>query len=466
MRLPRPLHIAAAVALGAIALTACSPTTAATPRQDRASATASAAPGAGTVPAVWDSNEIHTFALEYDEGDFESLMSTYVSSGEKVWITATVTIDGTTYENVGLKLKGNSSLRGASMDDAAQDLPWIIRLDKYVDGQSHEGAREFAVRSNSSETSLNEALALELLDAAGLAAEEAIAAEFSANGSDPTLRLVIENPHDAWMERELGDGLLYKAESTGDWSYRGDDPDAYAEAFDQEGGEDDLEPLIAFLEFVNHSDDDTFAQALPAWLDVDAFATYLAFQEVVQNSDDIDGPGNNAYLYWDPETEQMTVVNWDLNLAFGATPGGAGGGFDGSAGAPPGDSADAGAGMAEGAPEGMRGTPPEDFDPSQLPEGADVPQGGAPGERGDGGFGGRGGMGGSNVLVERFLANADFAALYEAELERLEAELIDSGLAQEQLEAWTDLLLTNATTLVQEATVNEESEALEARLVE
>lgn len=463
MRLPRPLHIAAAVALGATALTACSPTTAATPSQDRASATASAAPGAGIVPAVWDSTEIHTFALAYDEGDFESLMSTYVASGEKVWITATVTIDGTTYENVGLKLKGNSSLRGASVDDAAQDLPWIIRLDKYVDGQSHGGASEFAVRSSSSETSLNEALALELLDAAGLAAEEAIAVEFSANGSEPTLRLVIENPDDAWMERELGDGLLYKAESTGDWSYRGEDPDAYSEAFDQEGGEDNLEPLMAFLEFINDADDDAFAAELPAWLDVDAFATYLAFQEVVQNFDDIDGPGNNAYLYWDPETEQMTVVNWDLNLAFGGGPGGPGG-FGGAAGGPDGDGADAGPRFPDDAPEGMRGTPPEDFDPSQLPEGAQIPPSGMPTDRAEGGFGG--GMGGSNVLVERFLANAEFTALYEAELERLEAELIDSGLAQEQLGAWTDLLLTQATTLVQEATVTEESEALEARLVE
>ena len=59
-----------------------------------------------------------------------------------------------------------------------------------------------------------------------------------------TLRLVVENPGDDWeVENFSGDGILYKAESGGDYSYRGDDPAAYEEVFDQESGEDDLTPL-------------------------------------------------------------------------------------------------------------------------------------------------------------------------------------------------------------------------------
>ena len=40
--------------------------------------------------------------------------------------------------------------------------------------------------------------------------------------------------------------------------------------------------------------------------------------------DDIDGPGNNSYLFWDSATGMFTVVAWDHNLAFGASMGGAG----------------------------------------------------------------------------------------------------------------------------------------------
>ena len=204
--------------------------------------------------------------------------------------------------------------------DEPQGLPWLIDLDRNVDGQNHEGVVEFVVRSNNSETALNEAVALELIEAAGLASQDAVAAGFSVNGSEPELRLVIENPDDLWMADNFDiSGALYKAESTGDYSYRGDDPDSYDEVFDQEAGKTnaDLTPLIEFLDFINNSDDATFNTELFKHFDVDSFATYLAMQELVANFDDIDGPGNNSYLYYDPKSGQFTVVAWDHNLAFG-----------------------------------------------------------------------------------------------------------------------------------------------------
>ncbi len=375
--------------------------------------------------AFWDSDEVHTISIDYDQDAYDAMIQTYLDSEEKDWITATVTIDGVTYENVGLKLKGNSSLRSLSTDADAElsaenpeDLPWLIRLDKFVDGQNHDGSTEFVVRGNSSETSLNEALALELLEQAGLASEQAVAVRFSAEGSDETLRLVIENPDDGWMQRVLGDGLLYKAEAGGDYSYRGDDEASYEDVFDQEGGEDDLTPLIDFLQWLNESSDEEFAASLTDHLDVDAFATYLAFQELVSNSDDIDGPGNNSYLYYDTATGIFTVVNWDLNLAFGSSPGGGGGGGQG----------------------GGRGN-----------------DGRGNGQRG-------GGMGGSNILAERFLANDDFAALYAAELERLQTDLVDSGTASDLLQNWTTTLIDGASDLVDTATIQEESDDLAADL--
>jgi spore coat protein CotH len=354
-------------------------------------------------PAVWDSTAVHEMSLEVDEGAYAELIATYEDTGEKVWIKASLTVDGVTYEDVGIKLKGNSSLRrvsdnrGAEVSSARpESLPWLIRLDKYVDDQNHGGAEEFVVRGNQSATALNEALALDLLDQTGLAATQAIATAFAVNGSAPALRLVVENPNTAWMERELGDGFLYKAEPEGDYRYRGDDPDAYADAWDQEGGEDNLEPLVEFLRFVNESTDADFAANLEDWLDVDAFATYLAFQSLVGNPDDIDGPGNNSYLFWDPESQRMTVVNWDLNLAFEAT-----------------------------------------FDERQT---------------------------GTNVLAERFLAEPGFAAKYEAERERLRTELIESGFAADSLNSWTQLLLAEAGSLTHTELVTEESAALAAQI--
>ena len=69
-----------------------------------------------------------------------------------------------------------------------------------------------------------------------------------------------------------------------------------------------MTPLIDFLDFVNNSSDAEFADGIASRLDVEAFARYLAFEELVDNFDDIDGPGNNAYLRWDAESQGFTVV--------------------------------------------------------------------------------------------------------------------------------------------------------------
>lgn len=406
-----------------------------------------------TGATLWDESVVHEITVEFDEDDYERLIDVYASTGEKVWIKTTVTIDGTTYEHVGMRLKGNSSLAGLRSDgrgpggtasaDVPSELPWLIRLDEYVDGQDHEGVTELVVRSNTTETALNEALALDLLTEAGLASESAIATAFSVNGSESTLRLVVEHLDDTWMAEAFdASGALYKAESTGDYSYRGDDPGAYDEVFDQEAGGDntDLGPLTEFLDFINNSDDSTLADDLPEMLDVEAFATYLAFEDIIDNFDDIDGPGNNSYLYYDVDAERFTVVAWDHNLAFGVSNGG--GGLVGRPDAEQrfDDGVAAGASMPDNRPA--------------PPDGASAP--------GGGGFGGPGG--GSNVLVERFLAIDEFQALYDDAYAALQASLIDSGLVQDLLDSRVALLETQAGELVTSETVHTEAEAVIAAL--
>src|SRR5690606_38899916 len=155
---------------------------------------------------------------------------------------------------------------------------------------------------------------------------------------------------------------------------------------------------------------------------------------------DIAGPGNNSFLRWDAETDVMTVVAWDHNLAFGGVGGGPGGGPGGPGGGQfPGNG---------DFPEGM--TPPEGFEDGQFPEGmappgdGEFPEGMTPPEGmgrgqfpGGPGEGMRVGMGG-NVLAERFQADEEFAAQYDEALADLRAELVDSGVAQEILDGWVD----------------------------
>ncbi|MGV8896275.1 MAG: CotH kinase family protein [Rhodoglobus sp.] len=416
--------VAAFVGIGLVAasLTACAVSTTAATDTSIAQSAATA--------ALWDSSAVHNIELEVDPAEMQGLVDTYLATGEKEWVSATVVIDGQTFTDVGLKLKGNSSLRVVTADSDPATLPWVIRLDKFVDDQSLDGETELVVRGSSTETAINEAIALEMLSLAGLASEEAVSSRFSINGGTTELRLVIQNPNDGWDEQEFGvTGLLYKAESAGDYSYRGDDPESYVDIFDQEAGDDNLEPLIAFLKFINESDDATFAAELDQYLDVDAFATYLAYQDLVDNFDDIDGAGNNSYLHYDETTGIMTVVNWDLNLAFGTA------NVDGGGGAP-------------GANGGQPG------------QGAVPGQGGPPAGGGQVGGAAGGGPSNGNVLSERFLENSDFAALVTAAKTELIATLYSSGAAEQAVTEWVTVFTTQADDLVPAATVDLEADAV------
>lgn len=466
---------------------------------------------------LFDDTVVHDLDIEFDQEAYDAMIDTFTSTGDKEWITATVTVDGQEIRDVGLRLKGNSSLSGLrgggaggdgataedtgeagdagaagdAADDQAADttgdgqqrggpgggpaggatadepesLPWLVRLDKFVAGQSYEGLTEFVIRSNSSETSLNEAVALELVGLAGLATQEAASTRLSVNDSEEQLRLLVENPGEEWDERTFdADGILYKAEAGGDYSYRGDDPAAYVDVFDQEsGGTEDLTPLMEFLEFVNDADDATFAAELGTHLDVEAFADYLAVQELIANQDDIDGPGNNSYLRYDSATGRFTVVTWDLNLAFGGL---GGGGFGGGerpdgAGAPPGGEPPEGRELPAGElPEGR--VPPTDGDGAGPT--TDELRGAVPGAGTDGAPGG--GPGGSNVLVERFLATPAFAQEYETSLTELRAALYSSGEAQAVLDRWSTLLTEYAADLVDADVVAEEAAAIAAHFTE
>lgn len=398
-----------------------------------------------TAGGFLDSAHVHAIDLGIDAAAFTGMLAAFRSSGDKEWVEATVTIDGLVYDRAGARLKGNSSLRSVANDEsvAIEDLPWLLRLDKFVDGQRHQGIRDIVVRSNTTVTAMNEAVALDLLGAAGLASQRTALTRLSANGGDPALRLTMEHPGDDWAAREFASsGVLYKAEAGGDYSYRGTEPSSYEEIFDQETGDDDnLAPLMTFLKFINDSSDSDFASGIKDRVDFEAFATYLAFQDVVDNFDDIDGPGNNSYLWWDEDSLRMTVVAWDHNLAFGTR--NAGGGGPGAGGPAGGGRERLGDGNIDGPPSGggAQGAPP----------GGAQALGAGPG-------GPRGAR--SNVLVTRCTALTEFTEQVAAETVRLKGMLASAEAGGQSLAKWSALILAEAGDLVAKDVVVTEGAAI------
>ena len=391
-----------------------------------------------------DPDSLHSVEITVDQSAYQEMITAYTSNQTKNWIEATVTVDGVAHEKAGLKLKGNSSLQGISADSEPQKLPWLVRFDKFVDGANHDGMTRMVIRASSSTSALNEAVALDLLATTGLASEKAAHISLSVNGSDPVLRLTCQDLDESWVAQNFDvAGLLYKAESTGDYTYRGTDESAYKDVFDQETGKANLTPLIGFLQFINESSDADFQSGLAQRVDVDKMVTYLAFEDVIDNFDDITGPGNNSFLWWAEQTNQMTVVAWDHNCAFGLKPRTGQQGQGG--GQPPG-------GGGQGQPPGDGGAPPN----GQAPTGQ--PPGGGGGQQPGGG----GNQTKANALVDRFNSLMDGETKVSAERDRLKQELYTSGVAQTILDARAKVLTDQAGSLIEQSAVEADKQTIAA----
>ncbi len=333
----------------------------------------------------------------------------------------------------------------AATEETPEHLPWLVKFDEFVDGQRYQGLEEVVVRSSPTATALNETLALGIVGLAGEPTQRSVHTAFSVNGGDRALRHLIEVPDDVWEGRSFGsDGVLYKALTRGTWQYQGEDPLAYTDSFSQETrrNRQDLQPLIDFVRFLDEADDESFASELPARFDVGSFARYLALMDLLANFDDIDGPGNNAYLRFDLDTERFRILTWDLNFAL------QGGGGRGPG---PGE-------RPEGEPGGSDRGPVVD-------RVGDVAQQGPADQAGRAGPGGALGPGGSglgNPLVTRFRAVAAFADLIEQASTDLAADIYVSGTYARILEERAEVLTTEAGDLVEPEVVRSEVEALHA----
>ncbi|WP_313677509.1 CotH kinase family protein [Corynebacterium stationis] len=391
----------------------------------------------------------HTIEITFDQAEYEEMLSTFREDGEKEYIRADITIDGTLIEDVGLRLKGNSTLQSLSnnsmgggggggmtqlSEDNPEELPWLISFDEYEEGRAYQGMTEIALRpaASGSDVAINEALALELTAESGQVTQDYTFTSVTVNGSEGAARIVVDTPDEQWAD-ELGSGVVYKARADGSLDYVGDDPTDYEDSFKQINAEGayDLQPVMTLMKFLNESTDEEFAEELDNYVDTESCAKYLATQEILSNNDAMDGPGNNYYLWYDTTEKQFTVLSWDLNMALSGMMGG--GSMAGGTGGMQQDTEATDTAIEMPAlPDGMEmpemPQPPEGM---EMPDGMEMPGG----EEGEGA--GPSGGSDSGILKERFLDNEEFYAMYEQAYAELYEQLIASRYAEETLNELT-----------------------------
>lgn len=252
-----------------------------------------------------------------------------------VWVEATVAVDGVRWDHVGIRYKGNSSLRNA-FSSGGDKYPFKLDFDEWeddypeIDNQRFYGFKQLNLGSNFRDsTHMREKVASDLFRDFGVPAAHAAFYEvYLDRGEGPNfigVYTLVEEVDDTVYEEQFDDdeGNLYKpdgdAASFADGTFD-------TEEMDLKTNEDDADyaDVMALYDVLHdlrrETDEAAWTADLEAVFDVEAFLRYLAVNQVIQNWDTYGQMTHNYFLYGDEGL--LTWIPWDNNEALPAGRGG------------------------------------------------------------------------------------------------------------------------------------------------
>nr|WP_262362904.1 CotH kinase family protein [Paenibacillus rubinfantis] len=257
--------------------------------------------------------------ITIDEADFQDMLD---NASAEEFKTASVDYNGRHFDNVGIRTKGNLSLRSVVQMSDSDRYSFKLSFDEYVN-QTLDGIQKINLNNNYSDaTSMREFLTYELAEQMGLPTPKYSYVNVYVNGELWGFYLAVEQIGDAYLERHFGNayGALYKGEMTGsgsDLTWLGDDPSAYT-GLAQKSETTNGDILIDMLDELNNGSD------YEKYINVPDALGYIALNVLTNNMDSYLGSNKqNYYLYEDDGV--FSILPWDYNMAFGGMGGGMGG---------------------------------------------------------------------------------------------------------------------------------------------
>lgn len=251
-----------------------------------------------------------------------------------VWIPATIEFNGRTWTNVGVRYKGNSSLK-SGWGSGGLKLPLKLDFDEFEDedpeihDQRFYGFKQLSLSNTFHDsTYMHDAITADILAEAGLpAAETAFYEVIMDYGEGPVelgLYVVIEVIDDTVINRFFGSNSGNTYKPTGSVSLAkgtfGQIQDSYVKKNNIEKADwSDIKALYNVL----HSEErganpEAWRASLESIFNVNVFLEWLAISAIIQHWDAYGAMPHNFYLYHDPETKLLTWISWDHNEVLGS----------------------------------------------------------------------------------------------------------------------------------------------------
>ena len=283
---------------------------------------------------VWSQKDFYSIdnipeiKIYFQQSNWDAILDSLKQAGNDDRLIADLEVDGTRYEGVGIRYKGNSSYFNVRKTGSSK-LPFNIKLD--YRGKEHAlpgGITKIKLANVFRDPSfLREAMSYEI---AGkyMPAPRANFAKVYANDQYMGVYNNTEDVADDFLDKYYGDsdGTLFKCDPNwrvktpdqcpeGDKAslmYLGEDTLCYM-AFYELDSDSGWNDLIYLTRILNQGVDQ-----IDTLLNVDQVLWMLAFNSVLVNLDSYTGMlCHNYYLYRDLKGGYHPIV-WDMNLSFGA----------------------------------------------------------------------------------------------------------------------------------------------------
>ena len=291
-----------------VSLISCSTTT--TDDSDSTSAETTSADYDG----LFEDNDSRVIDI-YIDIDEDELQDMFDNAIDEEYHEATITVDGITLENVGIRTKGASSLMSVASSDSDR-YGFKIKTDKYVDDQTLNGLDKFVLNASFSDPSyMREYLTYVTASDFGLTTPNLIYTNVYFNDELFGFYLCVESYSDSFVERVTDNdesAVLYKADSDNCNLATTDDTTGFEVKYGEDENNANIENLITVLN--NTTADNT--SDLEAILDVDSVLKNIALNTVLGNYDSYSGSKAHNYylLYTDGKFEYL---GWDYNMSLG-----------------------------------------------------------------------------------------------------------------------------------------------------
>lgn len=267
--------------------------------------------------SLYDTNTIQDIRIVFAQSNWDALLDAQASGAEDYISATSVTINGTTFNNVGVKYKGNSTYNPNN-----QKNPLHIELDTY-ETQDYQGYTDIKLSNVAYDpTFVREPLSYSILRQY-MHAPLCNYANVYINGTLMGVYVNSESVSKKFVDNHFysNSNAFFKCNPIGgagpgsssypNLAYLGTTVASYEPAYEM-NSDTGWEDLIGLTNTLSNN-----TANIESVLDVDRALWMLAFNNVLVNLDSYSGTFKQNYYLYKDDNGRFNPVVWDLNMSFG-----------------------------------------------------------------------------------------------------------------------------------------------------